>query len=400
MKNKTLMMGLLAALLGGHARADGPVLPAAPPKAAAPATPGDYVLAVDDKIAVYVLGQEKVSGQATILPDGTFDYPFVGKVHADGKTVAQVTQTLTQRFKRLVKKPIVSVSVLQSRSRMVTVAGAVKTPGEYPYKVGWRVIDAIAASGGPAQVPELTQATLTTERGAKTIPIDLVKLFSGTDSSLNLPVSPGDVILMQARDQAQAMVSVAGQVAKPGPYFVPTGGASALFLLTQAGGPTDSAALTRAQVTHAGQTRTVNLAPAMNGQTGTAEDNPTLVAGDSVLIPENRAKIAVVGEVNAQGVYKIPDGEELTTTSALALAGGATRSGDGKNVSIIRRGADGQDHVIAVNTQDVLKGGAKTVNAALLPGDIVYVPKRRNPLTGAQILGSLSSLLFLRGLGR
>lgn len=395
-RRQVLSAALAAVLLLGSTRAFADT--AAKTVSAAPAE--SYVLTTDDAITITVLGHETLSTTATILTDGTINVPIVGTVQAKGMTVKALETLLTKGFSQELNQPKVTVSVKESRPRQVNVIGTARTPGLYPIREGWRLLNLLAACGGPAQAPELTSATLVTKDAPNGLVLDLVKLMNGTaDTSQNVPLSPGDILFMSARDPVVAMVQVVGEVAKPGLYPIPTDGATVLSLLTQAGGATPAAALTRAQVTHGGQTRDVNLHPVYNKL-----DDPSaklkLVAGDTLLIPENKDKIAVYGEVRAPSVYRIPDGEDLSTATALAMAGGPTPDGDSKTVNIIRHGPGNQPTMLTVNIQDLLKGGTKTANANLQPGDILYVPTRHKVKSTGEIMQAISPIYFLGGLFR
>ncbi|MBV9848911.1 MAG: SLBB domain-containing protein, partial [Armatimonadetes bacterium] len=182
---------------------------------------------------------------------------------------------------------------------------------------------------------------------------------------------------------------VSGEVAKPGSYTVPTDGASVATILTEAGGPTARAALTRAQIVHKGQTTDVNLRPMMS-HAGDPGGTARLVAGDVLLIPTNTAQIAVMGEIHSPNVYPIPDGDGLPVITALAEAGGTTPDGDRKSIYIVRRGADGKRVATTINVEDMLKGS--TGNYLLQPDDILYVPSRKKGHSAADLLGLLGPI--------
>jgi protein involved in polysaccharide export with SLBB domain len=63
----------------------------------------------------------------------------------------------------------------------------------------------------------------------------------------------------------------------------------------------------------------------------------------------------------------------MTVTEAIAEAGGVLNTGDKSNVRVLRRGADGQIALMAVNVSAIYKGKAAD-NFYLAPGDQVLVP--------------------------
>ncbi len=369
----------------------------AAPAFAAPApdvTAGDYVLAPSDQLDISVQGHDELHQSVTVLSDGTFHYPIAGRIRASGKTVDALEADLTKKLSDICRDPQVTVLVQQSHPRRISVAGDVKTPGLYDYHPGMRLLELIAATGGPLQEAQLTQATLVTDGGARTVPIDLVALMAGTDPAQNVLLSPGDLVLFTPRDPETSMVQVIGQVGKPGQYSVQTGGMTVLSLLTEAGSATSQAALTQAQLMHAGRVQTLDLHP-LQFNLGDPVGKTRLVAGDTLLIPENKQKIAVLGEVRAPAVYLIPDGETLPITQAIAEAGGPTPDGDKKQVGILRLGPDHTRRLVAVNLDALLKGDARVADADLKPGDILVVPTRNRKQGLGEYISQVPGLYYI-----
>ncbi len=372
-----------------------------PPAVSAPAAP-DYILSPDDQLDISVQGHDEFKSSVTVLPDGTFNYPVVGKVHAAGQTIDGLTQTLTQGLSTQLNQPQVTVTLKQGRARKVSVlGGASKSPGQYDCRTGMHLLDLIALSGGPAAAPALTSATLVTDSGRTSTPIDLGKLLSGADTAQNLPLSPGDVLFLTPRDASVAQVQVVGEVAKPGSYDAPEGGGvSLLSLINAAGGATPQAALTQAQVMHAGTVTTYNLRPLLTSDLRSPAGQVRLLPGDVLLIPANTAQVLALGEVGTKGVLPIPDGQTLPLTVALALSGGITAEGDKKNVNIVRRGPDGKATVLVVNADDLLKGKGDVPDPTLRPGDILYVPSRSHPKSFGDVISALSPLAIIGSIAR
>jgi protein involved in polysaccharide export with SLBB domain len=392
-----------------------PMPPPSVPSASAPVTPspnsvdvlpGDYQLAPDDQIDITVEGHTEFDKSVTILPNGTFSY-FGKTVQAADHSQDALAQILTHDLKDQLRYPQVTVSVRLAHVRQISVIGTAHAPGMYAYRPGMKILDAIASSGGPLQAPELTDATLVTNLGTTNQPVDLVKLMSGTDPSLNVPLQPGDILSMQARNPAQSMVLIRGQVGHEGQYTVRPEGATILAMLTQAGGMTPSAAVTRVQLTHDGVTHTLNLRPTLFDTT-VPVGQTQIVAGDTIAVPLNNTKYMVLGEVNNRGVFALPDGEPVTVTRAMAQAGGPTNDADMKNVQIVRSVPDGNQSkltYIPVNVDDILHNKKNGADPVLQDGDILYFPKRvhggnttnaiQNGIGSLFTFGALSNLLHL-----
>jgi len=396
-----LLLSALALLAPSvSARADGPTAPSSfVTGAAAPASPivspMAYVLSPDDQIDISVQGHEGFKASATLLPDGTFDYPVVGKVHAAGLTLDGLKATLARGLSSQLNQPDVTVTLRAGRARKVSLLGAgAKTAGQYEYHQGMHLLDLLAQSGGPLASPEMTQAVLVTGGGKDSVPINLPRLLSGADTAQNLPLAPGDILFLTPRE-AVAQVQVIGEVVRPGAFDIKADGASLLSVVTLAGGPTPKAALTQAQVMHGGQVRVYDLRPLLTSDLSAPTGRVRLAPGDVLLVPTNNAHILALGEVGTKGVIPIPDGATLPLTVALAQVGGVTAEGDKKNVDIVRRGPDGKATVLVVNADDLLKGKNNVADLNLRSGDILYVQQRNHPQGIGQVLSSLGALSFL-----
>lgn len=363
--------------------------------------PASYVLSPDDQIEIMVLGHTDFNATVTLLPDGTFNYPVLGKVHAAGLTVDGLTNKLAAGLSGQLNQPDVTVYLRQGRARKVTVVGdGVRAAGQYDFRTGMHLLDLLAVAGGPASEPELVSATLATA-GGLTVPINLAGLLTGTDTSQNLPLAPGDILFLVARNPEVGVAQVVGEVGKPGAYSIMPSGISILGLLNQAGGALPTARLTQVQIMHAGQVKVYDLRPLLTTDLKSDTAQIRLVPGDVLLVPANKNRILALGEVRSPGILPIPDDQPLTLTTAYALVGGATPDGDKKNVDIIRRPAVGPPTLMAFNMDDLLKNKAGFQDITLQPNDILFIQTRNHPqnlstiLSGIGTLGVLSTLSHL-----
>ncbi|MEW5963509.1 MAG: polysaccharide biosynthesis/export family protein [Pseudomonadota bacterium] len=149
---ETKSHALLAALLAAAALsacADG----AAPPPPnfvtldAAGVAERTYRLGAGDKLKVTVFGEENLSGQFEVNALGQVPLPLAGEVPAKGLTLNQFRDAVAGRLANgYLKNPKVSVEVLNFRP--IYVHGEVKNGGEFAFKTGLKLRDAIAMAGG------------------------------------------------------------------------------------------------------------------------------------------------------------------------------------------------------------------------------------------------------------
>jgi polysaccharide export outer membrane protein len=116
----------------------------------APATPGDnaYRIGPLDVLDISVFQAPELSKTAEVASNGTIDLPLLGETPAAGKSTYELQRDLNARLgAKYLQNPQVTVVVKQFNSNRVTISGAVKTPGVFPYK-GETLLQYIAMAGG------------------------------------------------------------------------------------------------------------------------------------------------------------------------------------------------------------------------------------------------------------
>lgn len=107
----------------------------------------NYVLGPNDRIRVKVYGEQDITGEYEIDSTGYVSIPLAGHIKASGLTTRQVERGIAAALsKGIVRDPRVNVEV--AAYRPYYILGEVKKSGEYPYRVGLTVLDAVASAGG------------------------------------------------------------------------------------------------------------------------------------------------------------------------------------------------------------------------------------------------------------
>src|SRR5262245_19410830 len=70
-----------------------------------------YAVKPGDTINISVWKEPDLQGPVLVTPDGSFAFPLVGQVDANGKTVSDLQKTITDRLKQYISDPVVTVSV-------------------------------------------------------------------------------------------------------------------------------------------------------------------------------------------------------------------------------------------------------------------------------------------------
>lgn len=148
-------------------------------------SPAQYRLASGDVIRITVFGEKDLSIEEIRLTDtGNFSYPFLGEVHANGKTAQELEQLLTRRLKGdYLVDPRVTVSILQYREFFIT--GEVTKAGGYPFQPGLTVRRAVALAGGLTERASENRITIIRDKDAGRTP---------QKATLDTELEPGDTI--------------------------------------------------------------------------------------------------------------------------------------------------------------------------------------------------------------
>lgn len=165
-----------------------------------------YTLNPGDEIELYVWGEERLQRTLKILPDGSFSFPLIGRVVAQGKTLREieaiVTKGLESQYRGQV--PQVTVSVRAPMGLQFAIAGRVKSPGTFTPGRYVNLLEAITLAGGPDEFANLDNVLIVRKAGTNvtTIRARISGLFkgnvpSGGLTSANLPaIEGGDTVIV------------------------------------------------------------------------------------------------------------------------------------------------------------------------------------------------------------
>jgi len=90
-----------------------------------------------------------LNGEFTVDASGAVSLPIIGMIAVDGQTTAEVAVAVASRLKEvagLMRAPNAAVEIAQYRP--FYIVGAVEKPGEYPFRPGMSVLQAVSIAGG------------------------------------------------------------------------------------------------------------------------------------------------------------------------------------------------------------------------------------------------------------
>jgi len=174
------------------------VAPAAPP--AAPAVSPDYRIGPGDQLHIFVFENDQLSVTVPVRPDGKISTPLVEDMVAVGKTPSQLARDIEAALSKYVRSPKVNVEVVSALSvySQIKVIGQVKEPQAMPYHEGMTVLEALLTAKGLSQFAAGNRARIVRMVNGRQedIRVKLDALVNNGDMSQNLPLQPGDVLVV------------------------------------------------------------------------------------------------------------------------------------------------------------------------------------------------------------
>ena len=172
---------------------------------AAPAIPGktaaddEYLIGAGDVVQISVWGEQSASvPSAVVRPDGKISMPLLKEVALSGLTPAQAEKTIAEQLDQFIKGANVTVVVSQINSKKIYLLGAVKKEGTISYTYRMTVMQALSEAGGLTDYAKRKKIyVIHIENGKEyRLPFDYDAVVKGERMETNIPLSPGDTIVV------------------------------------------------------------------------------------------------------------------------------------------------------------------------------------------------------------
>ena len=153
----------------------------------------DFVIGVEDRLAISVWKEPDLSRTVGVRPDGKITFPLVGDIQASGRTTKELDAEMTTALSRFIKEPVVTVLVEEINHFKVFVLGEVHTQGQLLLRQPTRLLQALALAGGLTQYADKSNVVVVREEdGRETrMRVDYKKLAGGEKPELNYYLKPG-----------------------------------------------------------------------------------------------------------------------------------------------------------------------------------------------------------------
>jgi polysaccharide biosynthesis/export protein len=156
-----------------------------------------YVIGPDDVLHVAVWKEADLTATLPVRPDGKISLPLLNDVQAAGMTPMQLAGSLTEKLKKYLADPRVTVVVTQINSKRIYLVGEVARTGGMPMLPNMTVLQALSSAGLTQFANTKKIYVMRTEDGKQVkMPVNYRKLVKGQDVDHNYVLRPGDTIVV------------------------------------------------------------------------------------------------------------------------------------------------------------------------------------------------------------
>jgi len=157
----------------------------------------DYVIGPDDVLHISVWKETDLTSTLPVRPDGKISMPLLDDVQASGLTPMQLANSLTEKLKKYISDPRVTVVVTQMNSQKVYILGEVTHTGAMALTPNMTVLQAIASAGLTQFANTKGIYVLRTENGQQQkLPFNYKQVIKGESMDQNVLLKPGDTIVV------------------------------------------------------------------------------------------------------------------------------------------------------------------------------------------------------------
>jgi polysaccharide export outer membrane protein len=157
----------------------------------------DYVIGADDNLHISVWKEADLTTSLPVRPDGKISLPLLNDVQAAGLTPMQLADSITEKLKKYIADPRVTVVVTAMNSRRIYVLGEVLHTGAVPLLPNMTVLQALATAGFTQFANVKGIYVLRTENGKQVkLPFNYKQVVKGADPRQNIALKPGDTVVV------------------------------------------------------------------------------------------------------------------------------------------------------------------------------------------------------------
>lgn len=159
---------------------------------------GSYIIQPGDVLGISAWKEEDLSLQVIVRPDGRINFPLVGEAQASGNTVENLRKLVTDKLRKYIPDPVVSIAVQELSGNIVYVIGKVNRPGEFQISRAVDVMQALSMAGGTSTYASLNNIKILRRENGKltSIPFAYGEVEKGKNLQQNIILRAGDVVVV------------------------------------------------------------------------------------------------------------------------------------------------------------------------------------------------------------
>lgn len=214
-----MSMGLLIL----SACSSAPVPPVAPEDARVRSEAmNQFVILPGDTLSVKLFYNPELNEEVTVRPDGRISLQLVNEIIAAGRTPSQLTEILSEQYRKELKTPQVTVIVRSFSGHKIYVNGEVNKPGDFVVTTSVTLLQAIASAGGLKETAENNQVIIIRKTSAAKpliIIADVEAAIEGRDLTQDIALLPFDIVYVPRSNIANVNQWVDQYIRKNLPFY-------------------------------------------------------------------------------------------------------------------------------------------------------------------------------------
>lgn len=161
------------------------------------ATNSTYVIGPEDTLHISVWKEPDETVTLPVRPDGKISLPLLNDVQAAGLTPMQLADSITEKLKKYISDPRVTVVVTAMNSQRIYVLGEVLHTGAMALSPDMTVLQALASAGFTQFANTKGIYVLRSENGKQQkLPFNYKQVIKGDSPTQNILLKPGDTIVV------------------------------------------------------------------------------------------------------------------------------------------------------------------------------------------------------------
>jgi len=157
----------------------------------------DYVIGADDVLRISVWKEPDLSETLPVRPDGKISMPLLNDIPAAGLSPLQLKDSITEKLKKYIADPRVTVVVTAMNSRRIFVSGEVLHSGPMTLLPHMTMLQALSQAGFTQFANLKGIYLLRTENGKQEkLPFNYKEVIKGNHPEQNIVLKPGDTVVV------------------------------------------------------------------------------------------------------------------------------------------------------------------------------------------------------------